>query len=142
MIVFGIVMLLLGVLLGLGGLWMTTANDSQLRFDFGPLALSMSPAVLFVLGMIAIGLVWLGVWATGFGTRRSMEARREASPGVSESEAAAARPRSRWKRGSGTTPTGPVVAEGDRRVVSTPDGVPRRGTVPPEATHRQEPPRV
>ncbi len=77
MIMLGIILMLIAVVLGLGGLWMTTSNNGQLSFTLGPLALNMSPAVLFVLGMVTVALLWLGAWMAGFGTKRSMSKRRE-----------------------------------------------------------------
>lgn len=77
MIMLGIILMLVAVVLGLGGLWMTTSNSEQLSFNVGPLALNMSPAVLFVLGMVTVALLWLGAWLAGFGTKRTISKRRE-----------------------------------------------------------------
>ncbi|MEP7159843.1 MAG: hypothetical protein ABI746_01930 [Dermatophilaceae bacterium] len=77
MILLGIIIILVAVLAGLGGLWMTTSNNATIGFTLGPLAIEVTPAVLFVSGMLVICLLGLGLWLARSGTRRSMDRRRE-----------------------------------------------------------------
>ena len=60
MILLGIIIILLSVLAGLGGLWMTTSNNATIAFSLGPMAVNVTPAVLFVSGMIVVALLGLG----------------------------------------------------------------------------------
>ncbi len=77
MILLGIIFILVSVLAGLGGLWMTTSNNATIAFTLGPLEVNVTPAVLFVSGMIVVALLGLGLWLARSGTRRSMGRRRE-----------------------------------------------------------------
>lgn len=77
MILLGIIIILLSVLAGLGGLWMTTSNNATIAFSLGPMAVNVTPAVLFVSGMIVVAMLGLGLWLARSGTRRSMDRRRE-----------------------------------------------------------------
>ncbi len=77
MILLGIILILLAVLAGLGGLWMTMSNNATIGFTLGPLGIEVTPAVLFVTGMLVICVLGLGLWLARSGTRRSMGRRHE-----------------------------------------------------------------
>ena len=79
MIMLGIILVLLAVLIGLGGLWLTTSGEHALFQLNGPLGLNLQlpPAGLIILGMLAMGLLWAGWWLMKYGTKRGLSRRRE-----------------------------------------------------------------
>jgi len=77
MIVAGIIVLLIAVILGLLGLWITTSNSATMFFDVGLIKIDISPSALFIGGMVVMALLWLGIRLTGFGTKRTVQQRRD-----------------------------------------------------------------
>lgn len=83
MILLGIILILLAVLAGVAGLWAVTSlspnpDTSPLQMRVGDLfAINVSPAALFISGMVVMALLWLGWWMTRVGTKRSVNRRRE-----------------------------------------------------------------
>lgn len=73
MVVLGIVLLGIGVLLLLGGLFLTGVNDTSAEF----LGIGIDPSVLFLLGLVAGVAILIGLWTLKFGTKRANVQRKE-----------------------------------------------------------------
>lgn len=77
MIALGFIVILLAALVGLAGFWLTTSNNTQMAFSAGPFFLELAPVTVFITGLAAMGLLWLGWTMLRSGTKRTVRSRRE-----------------------------------------------------------------
>ena len=78
MIVLGIILVLIAAAIGLLGVWAASqASGPALTTTILNSSFNVSPLMLFVGGMVAMVLLWLGIRLLGFGTRRTVSKRRE-----------------------------------------------------------------
>lgn len=81
MVVFGVILLLLGVLLILGGLFgadtesLTSGGTTDVHTTL--LGIEMSATALFLVGVVAAVLVLSGLWFTKLGARQGWRRRKE-----------------------------------------------------------------
>lgn len=78
MIVLGIILVLIAAAIGLLGVWAASqAAGPALTTTILNSSFNVSPLMLFLGGMTAMLLLWMGLRLLGFGTRRSVGKRRE-----------------------------------------------------------------
>ncbi|MGI8718265.1 MAG: hypothetical protein ACR2JN_10610 [Lapillicoccus sp.] len=77
MLALGLVLLLLGVGGGAFLVWTTLPSTSSVNLSGAGIALSVTPLVLLLSGVVALLLVWLGLRVTAAGARRRRATRRE-----------------------------------------------------------------
>lgn len=78
MIVLGIILVLIAAAIGLLGVWAASqATGPALTTTILNSSFNVSPLMLFLGGMVAMLLLWMGLRLLGFGTRRSVGKRRE-----------------------------------------------------------------
>jgi len=73
MVILGLVLIALGALAIVAGLFTSEVEGTQLQF----LGQDIDPAVLFLIGVAAAVAVWWGLWLLKAGTRRSWARRKE-----------------------------------------------------------------
>lgn len=78
MIILGIVLVLIAAAIGILGVWAASqATGPALTTTILNSSFNVSPLMLFLAGMAAMLLLWLGLRLLGFGTRRTVTRRRE-----------------------------------------------------------------
>lgn len=78
MIVLGIILVLIAAAIGLLGVWAASqATSAALTTTILNSTFDVSPLMLFLSGMAAVVLLWIGLRLLGFGTRRTVGKRRE-----------------------------------------------------------------
>jgi type VI protein secretion system component VasK len=73
MVILGLVLVALGALAIVCGLFTSEVDGGQLQF----LGQDISPAVLFLIGVGGAVAVWWGLWILKYGSKRSWARRRE-----------------------------------------------------------------
>jgi type VI protein secretion system component VasK len=73
MVILGLVLLALGALAIVCGLFTSEVDGGQLQF----LGQDISPAVLFLIGVGAAVAIWWGLWILKYGSKRSWARRKE-----------------------------------------------------------------
>ncbi len=77
MLAIGAIVILAAAVIGLGGFWLTTSNTTPMYLSAGPFAIDVAPVAVFVAGLLAMGLLWLGWTLLRSGTKRTVRQRRE-----------------------------------------------------------------
>jgi type VI protein secretion system component VasK len=73
MVILGLLLVVLGALAIVCGLFASEVDNGQLQF----LGQDISPAVLFLIGVGAAVAVWWGLWILKYGSKRSWARRKE-----------------------------------------------------------------
>ena len=73
MVILGLILIALGALVIVGGLFQASLDGTQLEY----LGLDVSPAALFLIGVGAAVAIWWGLWILKSGSKRSWARRKE-----------------------------------------------------------------
>ncbi|WP_116115237.1 hypothetical protein [Austwickia chelonae] len=112
MIKSGSVVTAVAAIIGFSTLWMVSAQPQSLTYNLGPVTLGLTPAVLYVFGMLTAALLGLGIWQLQRGVM--IQRRGHLATGGSKAPA--------------RTPTAPVPS---RSVDPAPSAAPTPGKVAP-----------
>ncbi|WP_134767853.1 hypothetical protein [Nocardioides sp. 1609] len=73
MLILGLVVILVGAVLVVGGLFTTEVKGGDVEI----LGVGVSPSALFVVGLVAGLCILVGLWLTKWGTQRGLRQRKE-----------------------------------------------------------------